>query len=175
MGCSPSSTRQWKPPRCWRRSKRACSSSPKKGVKSSPLVAQKLTRLQTIVAERAAWTDQLAQIKRLHGWLLEVEHLLDESLVPAGEVVSNVTVGNRLDSWRERMTAQLKESALSELERECLTEFLRVLSNLRPYLVQCYDRERSEEHTSELQSHLNLVCRLLLEKKKRYRCLDLQF
>src|SRR5260370_5402290 len=27
-------------------------------------------------------------------------------------------------------------------------------------------RERSEEHTSELQSHLNLVCRLLLEKKK---------
>src|SRR5260370_19439027 len=30
-----------------------------------------------------------------------------------------------------------------------------------------YDWERSEEHTSELQSHLNLVCRLLLEKKKK--------
>src|SRR5260370_41312656 len=29
------------------------------------------------------------------------------------------------------------------------------------------DDMRSEEHTSELQSHLNLVCRLLLEKKKR--------
>src|SRR5260370_26373002 len=28
---------------------------------------------------------------------------------------------------------------------------------------------RSEEHTSELQSHLNLVCRLLLEKKKTMR------
>src|SRR5260370_32476734 len=28
---------------------------------------------------------------------------------------------------------------------------------------------RSEEHTSELQSHLNLVCRLLLEKKKIIR------
>src|SRR5260370_27849247 len=27
--------------------------------------------------------------------------------------------------------------------------------------------QRSEEHTSELQSHLNLVCRLLLEKKKK--------
>src|SRR4051812_49597928 len=27
-------------------------------------------------------------------------------------------------------------------------------------------RTRSEEHTSELQSHVNLVCRLLLEKKK---------
>src|SRR5260370_4530226 len=30
---------------------------------------------------------------------------------------------------------------------------------------------RSEEHTSELQSHLNLVCRLLLEKKKHCRAL----
>src|SRR5207237_10147905 len=29
--------------------------------------------------------------------------------------------------------------------------------------------QRSEEHTSELQSHLNLVCRLLLEKKKNNR------
>src|SRR5260370_22999431 len=28
---------------------------------------------------------------------------------------------------------------------------------------------RSEEHTSELQSHLNLVCRLLLEKKKNQK------
>src|SRR5260370_23133284 len=28
---------------------------------------------------------------------------------------------------------------------------------------------RSEEHTSELQSHLNLVCRLLLEKKKKMK------
>src|SRR5260370_32724436 len=32
----------------------------------------------------------------------------------------------------------------------------------------CFQQlERSEEHTSELQSHLNLVCRLLLEKKKQ--------
>src|SRR5260370_15694898 len=36
----------------------------------------------------------------------------------------------------------------------------------------CHDKcpdWRSEEHTSELQSHLNLVCRLLLEKKKKNR------
>src|SRR5476649_3002418 len=32
----------------------------------------------------------------------------------------------------------------------------------------CLERhERSEEHTSELQSHSDLVCRLLLEKKKK--------
>src|SRR5260370_27188797 len=33
---------------------------------------------------------------------------------------------------------------------------------------------RSEEHTSELQSHLNLVCRLLLEKKKKSGILDVE-
>src|SRR5690242_20856768 len=32
---------------------------------------------------------------------------------------------------------------------------------------RCSRRPRSEEHTSELQSHVNLVCRLLLEKKKK--------
>src|SRR5260370_28228635 len=34
-------------------------------------------------------------------------------------------------------------------------------------LYRSITNTRSEEHTSELQSHLNLVCRLLLEKKKR--------
>src|SRR2546422_3540535 len=33
---------------------------------------------------------------------------------------------------------------------------------------QSVAEERSEEHTSELQSRLHLVCRLLLEKKKRH-------
>src|SRR2546426_2868574 len=33
-------------------------------------------------------------------------------------------------------------------------------------------RARSEEHTSELQSPCNLVCRLLLEKKKNYSKID---
>src|SRR5438034_3660177 len=34
--------------------------------------------------------------------------------------------------------------------------------------AQYEDVERSEEHTSELQSHSDLVCRLLLEKKKEH-------
>src|SRR6266571_210587 len=36
-------------------------------------------------------------------------------------------------------------------------------------VVRSSDDVRSEEHTSELQSHVNLVCRLLLEKKKHER------
>src|SRR5260370_3995792 len=40
------------------------------------------------------------------------------------------------------------------------------MGKLDPQVVEQLDDLRSEEHTSELQSHLNLVCRLLLEKKK---------
>jgi hypothetical protein len=107
----------------------------------SGLCAQKLARLQAIVAERATWAEPLAQVKRLHGWLLEVEHLLDGSLLAEGEVMSNVMVGTRLDRWRERMNTQLTDGSVSPLERECLTQFLQVLSNLRSHLVQCYDRQ----------------------------------
>src|SRR5260370_25914688 len=51
-----------------------------------------------------------------------------------------------------------------------------LLGHAHPEVVAAVERQlpkgstyyflRSEEHTSELQSHLNLVCRLLLEKKK---------
>src|SRR5690606_41924910 len=37
-----------------------------------------------------------------------------------------------------------------------------------PALAGCLARARSEEHTSELQSRENVVCRLLLEKKMRH-------
>src|SRR5216683_5846351 len=38
----------------------------------------------------------------------------------------------------------------------------------RPLVICQLDVVRSEEHTSELQSRSDLVCRLLLEKKKKY-------
>src|SRR6516225_12485347 len=38
-----------------------------------------------------------------------------------------------------------------------------------------FSSSRSEEHTSELQSHVNLVCLLLLEKKKRIPVTDILF
>src|SRR5690242_21609036 len=40
------------------------------------------------------------------------------------------------------------------------------LDTIDPVKVAKANGARSEEHTSELQSHVNLVCRLLLEKKK---------
>src|SRR5580698_11160301 len=43
----------------------------------------------------------------------------------------------------------------------------------RPTTSSWRGRPRSEEHTSELQSHVNLVCRLLLEKKNTNQNRDL--
>src|SRR2546422_8157710 len=45
-------------------------------------------------------------------------------------------------------------------------EVVRRLRDVPPVLAQLAPDIRSEEHTSELQSRLHLVCRLLLEKKK---------
>src|SRR5436190_9400049 len=48
--------------------------------------------------------------------------------------------------------------------RHCLA---REHLNFQPDFERGRRRDRSEEHTSELQSHSDLVCRLLLEKKKK--------
>src|SRR4051812_49461859 len=53
----------------------------------------------------------------------------------------------------------------SELVQDALGG--RSVPESHPCLHPGTERPRSEEHTSELQSHVNLVCRLLLEKKKK--------
>jgi hypothetical protein len=71
--------------------------------------------------------------------------------VQAGDVVSNATVGARPDAWREELAKQGTDGTLSELEQACLTEFLQVLTNLRPHLVQCYDRQDFPRTNNELE------------------------
>src|SRR5260221_8219142 len=55
--------------------------------------------------------------------------------------------------------------AFSEAELGELADSIKQHGVIQPIVV--LDRVRSEEHTSELQSHSDLVCRLLLEKKKK--------
>src|SRR5215211_9032324 len=115
----------------------------------------------------------------------------------AGEdiVVSNVYRGRPLLAQRPRQTALFRRSGISPARRGLVATdrnnpsisdaaVLRWSScgmpAARPYLGtpgRHHERrrdeeahrpeERSEEHTSELQSHSDLVCRLLLEKKKK--------
>ena len=104
-------------------------------------MAQKLARLQTIVAERAAWEKSLTQVKGRQQWVLDVEHILDGSWARPGERLSTTQVGGRFDRWRKTLARRLSDGSLSPLERECLEQFLQVLSNLRPSLIQCYNLE----------------------------------
>src|SRR5256885_3811699 len=63
-------------------------------------------------------------------------------------------------SGKEKARILRRAAALFEERTEEITDWiLRETGGIRP---------RSEEHTSELQSPCNLVCRLLLEKKKNY-------
>ena len=76
--------------------------------------------------------------------------------------MSNATVGRRLDAWRKQMSRHLTDGTLSELEQECLTTFLQQLSNLRPHLVQCYNREGFPRTNNEMERSIRAL-------KTRYR------
>src|SRR5258708_10770983 len=63
------------------------------------------------------------------------------------------------------------QTAEAPMKRLKAAGFLLIVTTNQPGLSRGYQsrRERSEEHTSELQSPDHLVCRLLLEKKKHPR------
>src|SRR5260370_28706813 len=72
-----------------------------------------------------------------------------------------ITAGLRPELFADRgVLSRSKTLAFAALAILILAGFTFRLSGLNA-------EGRSEEHTSELQSHLNLVCRLLLEKKKK--------
>src|SRR2546422_2516746 len=72
--------------------------------------------------------------------------------------------GLRVASSESHLVAQ-RISALS-LSPALAAELQLLFTVLAPLNEQIAAADRSEEHTSELQSRLHLVCRLLLEKKK---------
>src|SRR5687768_18497609 len=62
----------------------------------------------------------------------------------------------------------VQEDAVEDVvAAELASDDVRVAVGIRGELELLRPHERSEEHTSELQSRLHLVCRLLLEKKKK--------
>src|SRR2546430_6542072 len=94
------------------------------------------------------------------------------------EVVSGLTAGK----GGEGMVFFFNDTATTEIYTLSLHDALPILDVLvsedahralaRALLAQGYmipQQRRSEEHTSELQSQSNIVCRLLLEKKKEHR------
>src|SRR2546427_4820691 len=69
----------------------------------------------------------------------------------------------------ERLQARMNQffDRIESTLRQCLRPAAGALGSSAPTVDAQVAASRSEEHTSELQSQSNLVCRLLLEKKKR--------
>src|SRR2546429_5797538 len=67
-----------------------------------------------------------------------------------------------------RPTIQLLEDSSDVVASQVVSGLLQkiAMTSLPDVMVEQGSKYRSEEHTSELQSRLHLVCRLLLEKKK---------
>src|SRR2546430_2747683 len=87
--------------------------------------------------------------------------VLDE----AGRVLLEQRVGTTPKALREGFGGMLRSRVA--LETGIHSPWVsRLLSEVGHEVIVAHARKRSEEHTSELQSQSNLVCRLLLEKKK---------
>src|SRR5687768_7364049 len=80
------------------------------------------------------------------------------------------TDGNRKHVERERKIMETREAEEKAAAESISTRLAAVDISIARRVgdtEQLYGSVRSEEHTSELQSRLHLVCRLLLEKKKK--------
>src|SRR2546430_13037516 len=69
--------------------------------------------------------------------------------------------------FRSDRQLDVHAAALDRDHRVCIHRVAHMASAVCRNRSSRSSRSRSEEHTSELQSQSNLVCRLLLEKKKR--------
>src|SRR5260221_1608868 len=110
---------------------------------------------------------------RIHmvGGSLPDEESLFRDVKQAAAARSNVSFHGRLSYWgANRLYGRAKllvnTSDVEGFPNSYLQAWIRGVP-----VVTLIDPDRSEEHTSELQSHSELVCRLLLEKKKLEVCL----
>jgi hypothetical protein len=78
------------------------------------------------------------------------------------ECVTNDEVAVRFDKWRQQLAKNLEDGGLLQKERECLEHFLKVLDNLRPHMIQCYDRENFPRTNNETEGCIHKI-------KTRYR------
>src|SRR3989454_3536265 len=124
--------------------------------------------------------------QQLRAALVQATHNAGTALRPLafeGRVRRAARVGGRRIDDAMKVLAELVERVLGRLALEVAQLVDRAALHGRRWprpaqgqaqaRIAVEDRQRSEEHTSELQSPCNLVCRLLLEKKKKKQRISL--
>lgn len=123
---------------------------------------QKLKRLQEIVALSHHWDSRVEQVKRMHEWLLDAEHILDGSWATSEQPLTNEAVASRFDTWYKTLQELSTQGTLSPEVQQCLDHFLKVLGNLRPGLIHCYDVAKFPRTNNETEGYIRAI-------KTRYR------
>jgi hypothetical protein len=95
-------------------------------------------------------------------WLLEAEQILDGSWATSAQQVSNEAVASRFDAWYKTLQELSTQGSLSAEEQQCLEHFLKVLGNLRPGLIHCYDVAKFPRTNNDMEGYIRAI-------KTRYR------
>ena len=102
-------------------------------------------------------------------WVLEAEDILDGSWAETQEgriaslqkseskYITNEEVGIRFDDFIQKLSQNLEKEAINQIERECLEQFLQVLKNLRPHLIQCYDVQGFPRTNNEMEGSIRKI------------------
>ena len=126
------------------------------------------------MGERERWRENIEQLKRMRQWVLDAEDILKGSREQGPEQrkaseqsaakkhLTNKEVGLQWDTCLQQLSQARTKEGVSQRERECLEEFLRVLHNVRPYLIQCDDVEDFPRTNNEMEGAIRKV-------KTRYR------
>lgn len=106
--------------------------------------------------------------------MIDAEHILNGSWVeiPEGmqgdreslqkKLSTNKEVALRFDPFLADLQREYELGEMSPTLRSCLEEFLRVLSNLRPHLIQCYDLDVFPRTNNDMEGFIR-------QTKARYR------
>src|SRR5690606_2439600 len=136
---------------------------------------RQLLLLSMDVKKRQQLADMLSYPEDSAGGLMNIDHISVRADVKVGSVLRYLRLLEDLPDHTDKLMVVDRENRyqgvlrLSRLVTSMADELVRDVmdAEFKPLDVLMSSQEvRSEEHTSELQSRENLVCRLLLEKKK---------
>src|SRR6266478_3955596 len=130
----------------------------KKAENSNAAIAAQLEEL------RQTLQSQQEQLQLLKEELAKRDRQIDEAREAAAAANSRAAEASTKAAEAVNTTAEVKSTAVS---LNSTVSALKVSNEVLKTTVAKEQADRSEEHTSELQSQSNLVCRLLLEKKKK--------
>jgi len=101
--------------------------------------------------------EALRAISKMREWVVEAEHIFDGSWAKQPEEISNAEVGRRFAAYLERLSRFVEAQERTEDEKIRLGHLLKVLTHLRPGLVQCYDIEGFPRTNNEIEHTIRAI------------------